>query len=149
MTDPAKLAPAAILAITMLIAACESTVTVQPTPEVIIPPGVISTQTADQVVQRTLAMIADNEQQLGRRLAEPRIVRVQLLRAGEVYPFRRLDGTGDFGEVGPGAEGPGWMVESIGTFVELTRDLEKKKGGFNFFSLSYSRNEPAGSSHTT
>ena len=65
-----------------------------------------------------LEEIAANEGLLGRRLAEPRIVRIQLLRAGEIYWMRRLDGTGDFG-VRPPDDGPGWMVEAVGTFTDV------------------------------
>ena len=121
MTDPAKpVRVGALLAITLLLGACDSAgpVAVQPTPELVIPAGVRSTETADQIAQRILTEIAANERLLGRRLAEPRIVRIQLLRAGETYWMRRLDGTGDFGGMSPDG-GPGWMVEAVGTFTDV------------------------------
>ncbi len=90
----------------------------QPEPAVIIPPGVASTQTAEQVAEKMLAAIAANEQVVGRALAPPRIIRIQLLRPGEVYSMRRLDGTGSLGDLSPRGRAPGWVVEAVGTFID-------------------------------
>jgi hypothetical protein len=137
MTDPAKLALAALLTIPVLVGACESAgptdtsfgptdtspgpTDVQSEPQVIIPADVRSTQTADEVAQRMLAIIARNEERLGRRLAQPRILHIQLLREGEVYWLHHLDGTGPPGHgLGP-SEGPGWVVEAVGTMLPPDR----------------------------
>jgi hypothetical protein len=99
-----------------LLGACAS-LPVAPAPEIIIPPGVVSTQTADQVARRMLDEIAANERKLGRALATARIIRIQLLRPGEMYELRHLDGTNPDGTGMSPDGGPGWMVEAIGTFV--------------------------------
>ena len=92
-----------------------------PGPIVIIPPGVVSSRTADQVARMMLAEIAQNERTLGRALARAQIIRIQLLRPGEMYEFRHFDGTNPEGvSMGPDG-GPGWMVEAIGTFIGTDR----------------------------
>ena len=74
-----------------------------------------------------LAEIAASERTLGRALAPPRIIRIQLLRAGELYAMRRLDGSNpDGGGMAP-SDGPGWMVEAVGTF--LGTDDHDRAGG--------------------
>jgi hypothetical protein len=99
----------------VVLAACAG----QPGPEVIIPPGVASTQTADEVSEKMLAMIAVNERAVGRALAQPRIIRIQLLKPGEAWSILQLDGTGSMGgEPRPHEEGPRWLVEAVGTFVD-------------------------------
>lgn len=86
-------------------------------PEVIVPPGVRSSQTADQVVQKTLEAIAADEAKLGRVLAPARIIRIRLLGKGETYFLKQLDGDDPSGMgLGP-SEGPGWVVEAMGTFL--------------------------------
>jgi hypothetical protein len=97
----------------------EPPIVFQPETEVIIPPGVISTQTADQVSNRMLGVIADNERAVGRALAPPRIIRIQLLRPGDAWSIVQLDGTGSMGGgVDPEQHGPAWLVEAVGTFID-------------------------------
>jgi hypothetical protein len=86
-------------------------------PRVVIPPGVTSTRTADEVRRFMLAEIAANERTLGRALAPARVIRIQLLRSGEIYETRHFDGTNPDGAGMSPSDGPGWMVEAIGTFV--------------------------------
>jgi hypothetical protein len=86
-------------------------------PQIVIPPGVPSKQTADQVAQKMLDEIAANEAQLGRALAPARIIKIQLLRVGEVYPIKHLDGTNP-GDASLGPVG-GWVVEAVGTFLRF------------------------------
>lgn len=86
-------------------------------PEVVIPPGVISSQNADQVAARMLAEIAASELKLGRAIVPARIIRIQLLREGERYQIRHLDGTNPGGLAMSPDGGPGWIVEAVGTFV--------------------------------
>jgi hypothetical protein len=103
-----------LMACVLVVAACAA-----PAPEVIAPPGVTSKRTADEVARMMLSEISTSERTLGRRLAEPRIIRIQLLRPGEMYPQRRLDGSNPGqGAMGPSTQ-PGWMVEAIGTFVDM------------------------------
>jgi hypothetical protein len=85
-------------------------------PNTVIPADVRSSQTAAQVTQRMLDQIAANEKKLGRSLAPARIIRVQLLHQGEPYQFKRLDGT-DAAIEASADNGPGWVVEAVGTFV--------------------------------
>jgi hypothetical protein len=86
-------------------------------PQIIVPPGVLSSQTAQSVAQKMLDEIAANEGTLGRPLSAPRIIRIQLLRSGELYEMRHFDGTNpDGGGLSP-SNGPGWMVEAVGTFL--------------------------------
>ena len=86
-------------------------------PETVVPPGVQSTHSAAEVSQRMLDAIAADEKTLGRSLAPARIIRVQLLRQGELYEFKRFDGTNPNGIGASPDGGPGWMVEAVGTFV--------------------------------
>lgn len=86
-------------------------------PQIIVPPGVVSTQTAQGVAQKMLDEIAANEGRLGRPLAAPRIIRIQLLRPGEPYEIRHFDGANPDGSSMSADSGPGWMVEAVGTFV--------------------------------
>lgn len=86
-------------------------------PQIIVPPGVVSSQTAQGVAQKMLDEITANEGKLGRPLAAPRIVRIQLLRAGELYEMRHFDGSNPDGSGMSPSNGPGWMVEAVGTFV--------------------------------
>ena len=62
--------------------------------------------------------IAADERKLGRALAAPRIIRVQLLREDEPYELRHFDGTNPGGTAMSPDEGPGWMVEAVGTFID-------------------------------
>lgn len=109
----------AVVASTLLLGGCLP----QQAPEVIVPPGVTSTRTADEVGRMMLAEIAANERTLGRPLAQPRIIRIQLLRAGEMYPMRRLDGSNPDGGAMAPSDGPGWMVEAVGTFLGTDDDI--------------------------
>ena len=106
---------AALLAI-LLVAGCQQLQQFTQ-PDAVIPPGVESSQTVAEVSQKMLASIAENERTLGRQLAPVRIIRIQLLRAGEEYEFKHLDGTNPQGAGASADGGPGWMVEAIGTFV--------------------------------
>ena len=90
----------------------------QPKAVAIVPPGVASTQTADEVAQKMLDAIAANEKGVGRALAPPRIIRVQLLRPGDEYSMARLDGTGGFEPISLRGAAPAWVVEAVGTFVD-------------------------------
>ena len=68
--------------------------------------------------EEMLAEIMANEQKLGRVLAPARVIRVQRLGEGELYELRRFDGSNpDGGGVSP-SDGPGWVVEAVGTFVD-------------------------------
>ncbi len=88
-------------------------------PETVVPPGLQSTQSAAEVTQKMLAAIAADEKALGRSLAPSRIVRVQLLHAGELYEMKHFDGTNPGGAGASPDGGPGWMVEAVGTFVGI------------------------------
>jgi hypothetical protein len=104
-------------------------------PEIVIPAGVHSSQTAQQVMSRALHEIAANERALGYAIVPARIVRVQLLAPGESYPLDRFDGTNAHGgALGP-SEGPGWAVEAVGTFIHISRTTGKLdgKGMHGFF----------------
>jgi hypothetical protein len=90
-------------------------------PQVVIPAGVVSTQTAEQVAQKMLDAIAVNERKLGRVLTPARIIRIQLLRPGEQYAVRHFDGTNPGGLSLSPDGGPGWMVEAVGTFPYYDR----------------------------
>jgi hypothetical protein len=101
---------------------------------VVIPAGVVSTQTAEQVTRKMLDEITANERKLGYALAPARIVRIQLLRSGEMYPLRRFDGVNPGGAaIGPDG-GPGWVVEAVGTFLYFDRQTSKltSKGTHGF-----------------
>lgn len=104
---------------------CQELGTVFPAqPEVIVPPGVISTQTADEVAKRVLDEIAANERKLGRALVPARIIKIQLLREGETFWTNRLDGTNP-NKMGLGlspGDGAGWVVEAVGTFLSFERE---------------------------
>ncbi len=89
-----------------------------PMPVIVRPPGVVSTQTADEVAKKMLEAIAANERGVGRALAPPRLIRIQLLRPGEVYSMRHLDGTGGPLELSPRGGAPGWVTEAVGTFID-------------------------------
>ena len=102
--------------IAVIVAACGS-----PGPEIIVPPGVSSRRTADEVGRMMLFEISQNERTLGRSLADPRIIRIQLLRPGEMYSHRRLDGSNPGGTASAPSTKPGWMVEAVGTFIEFDR----------------------------
>lgn len=132
----ACLVPLALsLAGASLFGACTS-LPIAPAPEIIIPPGVESTQTAEQVARRMLDEIAANERKLGRALATARIIRIQLLRAGEMYELRRLDGTNPDGAGMSPDGGPGWVVEAMGTFVgEDFRTGQVESRGMHGFHL--------------
>lgn len=114
-----------LLVLALLSGCSESSSVPEPTligaPEIVIPPGVRSSRTANQVAQLMLAEIAANEQAVGRVVAPPRIIKIQLLRSGEMYPMRRLDGTNPGGAAASPDEEPGWMVEAIGTFIYRDR----------------------------
>lgn len=108
---------AAILA-ALLLSGCGSDVVPRVVPPpIIVPPGVVSSQTADQVAQKMLAEIEANERKLGRSLAPARIIRIQLLRKGELYEARHFDGSNPQGFGMSPDGGPGWMVEAVGTFI--------------------------------
>jgi hypothetical protein len=68
--------------------------------------------------QAMLAEIAANEQKLGRALAPPRVVRIVRLDAGERYQLKRLDGSNPDGSALGPTDGPGWVVEAVGTFID-------------------------------
>ena len=105
----------AALVIWLVVAACLP----QAGPEINVPPGVVSSQTAQGVGQKMLAEIAANEQTLGRALASARIIRIQLLRAGEMIELPKLDGSNPDGLGMAPNDGPGWIVEAVGTFIEV------------------------------
>ena len=93
-------------------------------PEVVIPSGVVSSQTVEQVVAGARARNAEMERELGRSLAPFRIIRIQLLRPGEMYTLRHLDGTLSPDRGGGVRTGgtfsndvPTWIVETTGTYV--------------------------------
>jgi hypothetical protein len=82
--DPRRWTPAAVgaslraLLAVLLLVGCQAEAEAPiepapPDPAIVIPLGVVSTQTAQQVVQKMLAEIATNEQKLGHALAPPRI----------------------------------------------------------------------------
>ena len=106
----------ALMAASIAVSACGS-----PGPEIIVPAGVSTKRTADEVGRMMLFEIAQHERTLGRSLAEPRIIRIQLLRPGEMYPHRRLDGSNPDGVASGPSNQPGWMVEAVGTFVSDRR----------------------------
>ena len=62
--------------------AVSPSVSAYPSPEVLIPPGVASTRTMEQVIAMAQARNAEMERELGRSLAPFRIIRIQLLRPG-------------------------------------------------------------------
>jgi hypothetical protein len=64
-----------------------------PGPILVTPPGVNSSQTPERVAIKMLARITANEKALGRALAPARILRIQLLREGEIFWVRHFDGT--------------------------------------------------------
>ena len=107
-------------------------------PEVIVRPGVVSRQTPALVIQKTLGEIAANERKLGLALVPTRIVKVQLLDEGEFYEL------GNGGAMAPD-DGPGWMVEVIGTFVEDAR----QPGSVLVGTRGYYRWDDAGSGGTS
>jgi len=100
----------------LLVAGCQQ-LTQFTTPNAIVPPDVHSSRTAAEVTEMMLASIAADEKTLGRSVAPFRIIRIQLLRAGELYEMKHLDGTNPNG-VGVSPDGgPGWVVEAVGTFI--------------------------------
>jgi hypothetical protein len=107
--------------VALLVTGCQEINTLLSRPEVIVPPGVTSAQTADQVAKRMLDEIAANERKLGRALAPARIVKIQLLQMGEMLPLRHFDGTNPGGGAMGPSQGPGWMVEAVGTFLDFDR----------------------------
>ena len=100
----------------LLVAGCQQLAQFT-TPNAVVPPDVHSSRTAAEVAQMMLASIAADEKKLGRSLAAVRIIRIQLLHAGELYELKHLDGTNPDGMgVSPNG-GPGWVVEAVGTFI--------------------------------
>ena len=132
MNKPSRAAVSLIAALSLL-AGCQATIvndsppfSIDPAltgPIVVKPPGIESTQTAEQVMRRMLDEIHDNERRLGRVLAPAQIVRVQLLRPGEMYPIRKFDGSlgGALGSPDGSPDAPAWIVEAIGTFPGFDR----------------------------
>jgi hypothetical protein len=106
-----------------------------PGPLVVIPAGISTSHTAAEMAQRMLDEIAANERKLGRSLAPPRIVKIQLLRAGEMFPLRHFDGTNPGGSAMSPNDGPGWMVEAVGTFVGDDRTGQIDSIGMHGFHL--------------
>jgi hypothetical protein len=105
----------------LLLAGCQATpspTALVATPEVVVPSGVASTWTAEEVTQKALADIALTERQLGRVLAPARIIRVVPLPPGAEYHVRQLDGSGDMG-TGWSFDNPSWTVEAVGTFASF------------------------------
>ena len=104
-------------------------------PEVVIPSGVVSRKSADQVAQMALEEIDYKERHFaelaGRGvvgatrfpLAPARIIRIQLMRAGETYPMRHFDPTSPEGAAMSGDGGVGWVIEAIGT--DYTEHLDR------------------------
>jgi hypothetical protein len=68
--------------------------------------------------EKMLAEITANEQKLGRALAPARIIRVQRLDEGELYELRHFDGSNPDGGGVSSSDGPGWVVEAVGTFID-------------------------------
>jgi len=96
----------------------EASPVVYPSPEVIIPPGVATTRTAEEVAQMMLAEIATNERAVGRALAPPRIIRIQLLGPRDIYYVRYLS-DGRIGlDATPRRGAPSWVVDAVGTFID-------------------------------
>ena len=94
-----------------------SVVSIPAGPVVVIPPGITSTQTADAVAAKMIALIKADERKLGHALGPIRILKVVLLPAGQMYSTTRLDGTNP-GQSGVSPDGgPGWLVEALGTFT--------------------------------
>jgi len=128
MNKPSRAAVSLIAALSLL-AGCQATtandsppLSIDPAltgPIVVIPPGIESAQTAEQVMRRMLDQIHENERRLGRVLVPAQIVRVQLLRPGEMYPIRKFDGT--LGGALGSPDAPAWIVEAIGTFPGFDR----------------------------
>jgi hypothetical protein len=117
MRSRSTTARAAVALLAMLLLAGCSHVEQIIGPQTVVPPGVQSSQTAAQVTQKMLAEIAASEKTLGRALAPARIMRIQLLRAGEMFELKHFDGTNP-DQVGMSPDdGPGWMVEAVGTFI--------------------------------
>ena len=135
------------VAVCLLLTGCQG-VTLEPAspspgpPEIVIPPGAVSARSADQVARMTLDDIAAAEWRLGHALAPARIVRIQLLRPGDVYPGDRLDGTNPQGQAFGTMGDPAWVVEVIGTFYSGDRtDRIAAKGTHGFSQFFDSGNK--------
>lgn len=86
-------------------------------PIFVIPDGISTVQTADGVIGRTIAAIQADELALGRDLGPIRVLRAELVPAGQMIPTTRLDGSNPgAGGLGPSATS-GWVVEAMGTFL--------------------------------
>jgi len=108
--------PSVALLALLLLAGCDQVHQLMG-PETVVPPDVQSNQSAAEVTQKMFAAIAADEKALGRSLAPPRIVHVQLLRPGELYELKKFDGTNP-SRIGAGADdAPVWVVEAVGTFI--------------------------------
>jgi hypothetical protein len=107
---------AAIVLSVLLLAGCDQLQQFT-TPNPVVPADVRSTHTAAEAAQKMLAEIAASEKKLGRSLAPARIIKIQLLHAGELYGLNHLDGTNPERMGVSPTDGPGWVVEAVGTFV--------------------------------
>ena len=109
---------------------------VDPPPVIVVPAGLTSTQTADGVIAKTIAAIRRDEMALGRSLGPIRILRVELVPAGQTFWTNRLDGTNpNQAGLGPG-ESNGWVVEALGTILyDDPRDNVHKDIGRHGFYL--------------
>lgn len=105
------------LLVALLLASCDATQ--RPLAGHEFPTAAPSSLTAEWVGQKMLAEIEDNESKLGRALAPARIVRIQLLQRDETYLLNHLDGSNPDGSRMSPDGGPGWMVEAVGTFLEV------------------------------
>src|SRR5262245_24923205 len=86
-------------------------------PVIVIPVAVVSSRTADQVAKMILDALGANERKHGPALAPALIVRIQLVRAGEMFELKHFGGTNPGGSGMSPDGGPGWMVEAVGTFI--------------------------------
>jgi len=104
-------------------------------PVVVVPAGLVTTQTADGVIAKTIAAIGRDEQAFGRALGPIRILHVELVGAGQTFWANRLDGSNP-SQMGLGPDGSsGWVVEALGTFLydDWRDDVHKDIGRHGFY----------------
>ena len=135
-----------LLACGILVAGCSSLATY----EVVVPSGVATTTTAAIVAQRTLESIAATEREFGHAIEPARIVRVRLLRPGEWFELRRLDGTSAGAERrGSSDGGAAWFVDAVGTFYHVDKRTGQvdSKGYHGWFEWDGNGEGPASSGY--
>jgi hypothetical protein len=104
-------------------------------PVLVVPAGLVTTQTADAVVDKTIAAIRRDEHAFGRALGPIRILRVELMGAGQTFWANRLDGSNP-NQMGLSPDGSsGWIVEALGTFLydDPRDDVHKDVGRHGFY----------------